>query len=353
MTISVTIKKRLPILTTALIISACAAATPHADNIRSESNTRLTNSIELKKPAQVQYLFATAEQASVTLSTADEYTAELQPIEIGIKNKNASQSRLEDLQTNYREGTLEWTPSEQKILGEIVSGLQLKLRDYHRHLPGTVLMGKISDKVEGGLPHTRANLILFSQGSLDQYFAQKETNPEEARATLTSLFLHELHHVLSRHNSDKHDEYYALLGFNPCQFDEPAQLRNQRLTNPDAPSYKHYAPVTLEKGNGVIPYLSVSGPYDAEKGDSLGNYFQFGLLAVNAENGICQVTQSPPQLLSPGTVPDFFKLIGRNTGYIIHPEETLADNFTYLIMEREGLPDPQIPQKIGEFWNAQ
>ena len=344
---------RLPILGAALLMNACSTGTPQAENARTEVQALPKVTKEVRTPLQVQYLYATAEQASLILSTADEYTAELQPIEIGVKNKNASQSRLEDLQANYREGTLEWTPAEQKILGEIVTGLQLKLRDYNRHLPGTVLMGKISGKVEGGLPHTRANLILFSQGSLDQYFAQKEENPEEAKANLASLFLHELHHVLSRHNRDKHDGYYAILGFKPCQFDEPAELRSQRLTNPDAPTYKHYAPVTLETGNGVIPYLSVSGPYDEEKREALGNYFQFGLLAVNAENGTCQVTQSPPQILSPGAVPDFFKLIGRNTGYIIHPEETLADNFTFLIMEREGLPDPQIPQKIKTFWATQ
>jgi len=70
---------------------------------------------------------------------------------------------------------------------------------------------------------------------------------------------------------------------------------------------------------------------------------------VEAE-GVCRQAGSEPAFLSPGEAPGFFALIGSNTGYIIHPEETLADNFTFMIMEKSDLPNPEIPQAVEEFW---
>jgi hypothetical protein len=33
---------------------------------------------------------------------------------------------------------------------------------------------------------------------------------------------------------------------------------------------------------------------------------------------------------------DFFKQIRDNTGYIIHPDEVLADNFSFIMVEKNG-----------------
>lgn len=38
--------------------------------------------------------------------------------------------------------------------------------------------------------------------------------------------------------------------------------------------------------------------------------------------------------------------MGRNTGYIIHPEEILADNFKLLATGAENVPSPQILEKM-------
>jgi hypothetical protein len=45
-------------------------------------------------------------------------------------------------------------------------------------------------------------------------------------------------------------------------------------------------------------------------------------------------------------VPDFQEKIGRNTTYIIHPEEILADNFVHLVRQREKLATPRIVEEL-------
>jgi hypothetical protein len=40
--------------------------------------------------------------------------------------------------------------------------------------------------------------------------------------------------------------------------------------------------------------------------------------------------------------------VGRNTDYIIHPEEILADNFALLMSGASGAPSPEIIKKLEE-----
>ena len=49
----------------------------------------------------------------------------------------------------------------------------------------------------------------------------------------------------------------------------------------------------------------------------------------------------------------FYEQIGRNTGYIIHPEETLANNFVHLMLKKQDLKNPEIPKKIEQLLLAE
>jgi hypothetical protein len=41
-----------------------------------------------------------------------------------------------------------------------------------------------------------------------------------------------------------------------------------------------------------------------------------------------------------------YEQVGRNTQYIIHPEEIMADNFAELVMQDRSVPTPEILQKM-------
>jgi hypothetical protein len=40
--------------------------------------------------------------------------------------------------------------------------------------------------------------------------------------------------------------------------------------------------------------------------------------------------------------------VGRNTNYIIHPEEILAENFALLMMDKHDVPSPEILKKMQD-----
>jgi len=335
-----------------LFLTACATDTTNNNTANNRANSTAPEQSSTLSGI-INYAFATPEQAGAILASDDEFTAVSQPLEIGIKNRDATKTTLADLKANYINGAVAWTKYERNALTQIISELRSDLDPYGRFLPKEILLGKIAEDVEGGLPHTRANMILFSQQSLSDYRREVTFNRTQAKARLKNLFLHEFHHVLSRHNRDRHDEYFSILGYKPCAFNEPQSLNSIRLTNPDAPTYKHYAPVNIEGGDGVIPFISVSGAYSEIVQGTLIDYYRFGLVKVSVENNVCTMVGDNPNFLAPASVPDFFKLVGGNTGYVVHPEETLADNFTYLITGRTDLPNPEIPQAIANFWFGQ
>jgi len=47
-------------------------------------------------------------------------------------------------------------------------------------------------------------------------------------------------------------------------------------------------------------------------------------------------------LIAYANVEGFYEKIGRNTQYIIHPEEILADNFVFLVHNNENVATPEL-----------
>ncbi|MHA1544390.1 MAG: hypothetical protein ACTSU8_04585, partial [Alphaproteobacteria bacterium] len=214
-------------------------------------------------------------------------------------------------------------------------------------LPDTIYFIRGNNKLEGGLPHTQGNAIIIQ---------------DNVEALSAGLLLHETFHVLTRHNSDKHAELYALLGFKACDFNEPESLAVRHLTNPDEPAGLDYY-VTLPDGDEeifIMPYLYAAYPaFNPEVEGGFPGHFGFGLMQLEVGDGVCSPMYNEdgsPVLLSPGETPAFFEAIGRNTGYIIHVEETLADNFVFLLVGWPGegeMPNPEIPERIGAWIDAQ
>jgi hypothetical protein len=57
---------------------------------------------------------------------------------------------------------------------------------------------------------------------------------------------------------------------------------------------------------------------------------------------------SSPKLVGMERVSGFMEQVGKNTDYIIHPEEILADNFALLVLNEPKVASPEILQKMRE-----
>ena len=151
---------------------------------------------------------------------------------------------------------------------------------------------------------------------------------------LKKTIAHELFHILSRSNLELREKLYALIGFSNCgEIEFPDELKPRKITNPDAPRNDHAIRV---QANGtevsIVPILFSSAPnYDPVRDGEFFNYLQLGFLIVSKNPG------TRADLLSPQQVSGFFEQVGRNTDYIIHPEEILAENFALLMIGRRDV----------------
>jgi hypothetical protein len=58
------------------------------------------------------------------------------------------------------------------------------------------------------------------------------------------------------------------------------------------------------------------------------------------------ISEGKPAIYTMQEDSGFFEQVGNNTRYIIHPEEILADNFSYAVLGKTGLPNQEIVEEM-------
>jgi hypothetical protein len=240
-----------------------------------------------------------------------------------------------------KQQVLAWTEADMERLRPALQRLASRLEGLRPLWPPVVELIKTTGREEQGAPHCRGNAIVLPEPSL-----------RGDDASLQRLLAHELFHILSRQEPARRARLYAILGFSTCDpIALPATLAARKITNPDAPAIDCVLPIQ-EEGitRQVSPVLLArKDQYESLERVSLFAEMQFRLLVVEkVEDHTVVANPRDPRLLDPAQCPDFHRQIGRNTGYIIHPEETLADNFVHLVFGTADLPDPWIVERLGE-----
>lgn len=234
----------------------------------------------------------------------------------------------------------DWNEQEKAVLRQTAHSINLLIREKKLELPfpETVRLLKSTVKEEGGAGgYTRETYIVLFDKLLE--------HPEYARR----LLAHEAFHVLTRNNPDFRRKMYALIGFSilPQEIEFPRELKDRFISNPDVIRHDSYATFTIggEKKDCCMVIYS-DRPYE---GGSFFQYLNIGLVPIDVKTGKALEEDGKAVVYAVEEATDFHDKMGRNTDYIIDPEEVLADNFSFLLANRrEGLPSPELIQKMEE-----
>ena len=163
-------------------------------------------------------------------------------------------------------------------------------------------------------------------------------------ALMDYLLSHEAFHVLSRANPALREELYRAIGFNACaSVDLPADLAPLRLTNPDAPVSRHA--ITARRGQRtveVVPFVHLSSR-EVDPAAGFMPQMRTVWLPVERQGERCTARG---ERLGLDELQGIYEQVGRNTEYLIHPEEILADNFAYLFRPSPKLDSPEILERM-------
>jgi hypothetical protein len=240
----------------------------------------------------------------------------------------------------------EWSSDEKALIDSALSFVQTRINQLSLSWPETIYLVKTTGNEEGHAAYTRGNAIVLPAVML----------VPEGKGSIKKIVTHELFHILSRNNPDLKDRLYAAIGFHGCgELAYPLRLSQVKLTNPDAPINNYCIRLHVAgMPTWAIPVLySVTPEYDENRGGEFFDYLKFEFLLLEAGNSADPATarydEQHLQLVGPDDVTGFYEQVGRNTDYIIHPEEILADNFALLILGVEKVPSPKVIGDIREI----
>lgn len=289
------------------------------------------------------FRFATRAEAQMLITELDDYTRNWNQFDIDVRLQKP-QGRKSALLQFAMDQTLNWSDEEKARISKTMKSLdaEIKKQKYNLEFPKEIVFVKTTQKEEGNAEaYTRMNWIAIGEEALK---SSSDTD-------LKYLVAHELFHLLTRQNVHFKKDMYQIIGFEVAEKEIlfPSDLAEMRISNPDISRYDSYGTFTI---GGQKQYCTMviytDKPYN---GNTLFDYLKIGLVPLNGE--FIPVQKSGKTIIySLDDAEDFYTQVGKNTSYVINPEEIMADNFAYTLIGKKDLPNPEIIQKTQKVLKA-
>jgi hypothetical protein len=286
-----------------------------------------------------EIVFASAEEGRRFLSTRDDYVQSMSAFDRAARMKTERDVTESEYLAFAAKAPLDWEREERELVEAAYKDIQPAIARLRLPLPARIYFVKTSGVEDAHAAYTRQNAIVLPARILGSLRDRG----------LRRLIAHELFHVSTRANPKLVGPLYEVIGFHACgEVELPAGLRARRITNPDAPKDQHCIRVNVanEKVWALPVLFSLASKEDIARGGEFLDNVTVGLLLVDKPAGgaVARPLMGPtgPRFLKLGDVTGFFEQIGRNTKYLIHPEEILADNFALLAIGERNVASPAI-----------
>lgn len=253
------------------------------------------------------------------------------------QNYTADVSRdsvLRDYRHFLEQDVMDFNEVEKLVLTKVMTSIQeLCMRISPNIFPKEIELIKTRSRHYGNsVYYTRENRIIIPANEL--------VSPDTV--ALREVLTHEIFHIYSRLHPGKREALYALIGFRELEdiLILPNAIQSRLLLNPDGVDFGYAMRLAIANGDTiqVVPIITANAPAYIPGRESYFEYIDFNLYPVVQQTNGFQVVVNNLGL-SPIAVneqPDFFRQIGDNTLYIIHPDEILADNFKFLVLAQTG-----------------
>ncbi len=240
-----------------------------------------------------------------------------------------------------------WPPAERERWRRALEELVPAFERLAVPLPAEVLLVVSGGRESEHTPHSRANAIVLPLAGMD---TQNYRDVE--------VLAHEFFHVMTRHAPEFATRLYATIGFAPAPaLQWPPEWQELRIANPDAPHHRHAMRITLDGRERLVMPVAVAShaAVNWQDGETLTAVMAQRLLEVQIDEAarvsLPVVRDGQPVWHDPLDVPDYLRQLGGNTDYVLHPEETLADNFMLMVSGRQ-VPNPGLQRRIEAVFAA-
>ncbi len=288
------------------------------------------------------YRFADAKECTELLLSNEDYYSNLTKtdLEYRMQKKNAT---LEELLDFTKTQTRAFSKKEKKAIDTTMDIIEKTCIENGYHLPriDNIVFCKttMAEECNAGA-YTHGTEIYLGELSL---MLSSFMDPKE-NYSFIQLVAHELFHCLTRNDSEFRKAMYEILGFTVTgkDYDFPQSTKDKIYSNPDVGHHDSYAAFEIngEKKDCVV-IVSVDKPFK-NRGDNFFDHMYTGLVPVDQLDVIYKSNEAS----------NFWDIFGKNTNYVIDPEETMADNFSFTIvygLKGKKYPSPKIIKAIDAY----
>ena len=282
-----------------------------------------------------------AKDARVLLSKEDAYLKRMSPFDRAARIVRAEPPSVAEFAVYVGAQAVDFSEAEIATVTASLNAFRPAFSALKLSLPQTITLAKTNGREDINAPYCRGPLIVMPESHLGK--------PE-----LGDILIHELFHVFSSHHPELRDQLYGLLGFRPCAEPPlPTSVDARRFTNPDAMGMHYYTILRHEDRDiPMMPALLAQKPaFDMARKNRVFDQVEFVLLELTLADGktALALNDGEPVMRPANTVPAYLRAMSRNTNYIWHPEEVLADNFVRALRPKRKLNAPELPGKLVEL----
>lgn len=291
------------------------------------------------------YRFVEAEEAARLLLSNRDYYENLTQNDLNFRMQKLD-ATLPELEDFAAAQTRDFTEAEKARIDQSMAAIMetSEARGYALPPMDDIVFAKttMAEECYAGA-YTHGTQIYMGQESLDYYLAK----PATEQGGFDVLVAHELFHCLTRNHPDFRAAMYGILGFTVVEndYEFAPEVRERMIANPDVEHHNSYAAFNIDgRLTNCVVLFTTAKPFE-QPGDSFFDGMVTGLVPID----------DMTTMYTSDDAANFLDVFGENTDYVIDPEETLTDNFAYLMiygLDGREYRTPEIVQAIDALLKA-
>lgn len=300
-----------------------------------------------KDRVRIPHRYASAKEGRELMLSNDQYYDAFSQNDLDFKMQKTG-ATMDEYKEFSGAQVQDFTVFEKSFMDRHIRKMEKTLEKNGYVLPeiDEIVFIKTTMQEEGGASGYTHGTQIYLSGVLISTYTLMDAIPG-ATDYFDELLWHELFHCLTRCNPDFREEMYSLIHFTvtDSDYELPESVFEYHISNPDVEHHNSYATFIID-GKEVDCFTDYVTTMHYDK--------------ARASFMTCSGTALVPTdgtdiFYTPDQASNFDEVFGTNTGYVVDPEECMADNFAYAMLygiegkNGKGYPNPEIIQGIIDY----
>lgn len=290
-----------------------------------------------KQRRMLDWRFASAVEGKELLLSNDVYYNRMNRNDINYRLQKKG-GTVEELKLFAASQIKDFNEDEMTFVNEAVESFLLTCKEKGYNLPpmGEIVFIRSTLLDEFGASGYSSGMQIYLG---DELFLRLKGDDEQAKIKFKHTLIHEMFHCMTRKNPDFRATMYSIIKFKveEKEYAFPEEISSRILHNPDVESINSHAAFMVNGKKTECAMICMCPPYENE-GEGLSEVL-IGFVPIDDLS----------TLYSLNDISDFWDVVGRNTDYILDPEEIMAINFAdalVLGIDGRSYPNPEIIHEV-------